>query len=485
MVSPQLLLAERYQFIESLGKRSAGRQTLLARDIQTQALVVIKLLTFPHDFEWEALKRFEREAHILKFLDHPKIPQYLDFFELQSPDLKGFGLVQTYLPARSLASWCEQGRTLSEPELKALAKDVLEILIYLHDRQPTVIHRDIKPSNLLLGERSGNHLGEVYLVDFGSVQNLATTQGGTITIVGTYGYMPPEQFGDRAVPASDLYSLGATLIYVATGQHPADLPQTNLKIQFRAQAHLSDTFADWLEWMTQPSLDCRPYSAQQALEALENGLQLPTHQIPIVWRKPAGSQIRLTTTVNTLDLVSHSIRVGNWQSSNLKNRFFTVCILLLLSGFILSVLSLIVSPALSPSWDYFFWQWILNTILFRIPIYASLLLLFWPVVRRLRFYLPLRRLRLLIRDKISLTSELWGLKYHFFKPVGKDEALIIQILKRDPSLSMMNAQHGYPELVLWVGTQRISIGGDGLLSEPEIEWLAQELSQCLGVPIVH
>ena len=59
-----------------------------------------------------------------------------------------------------------------------------------------MIHRDLKPSNILLGERSGNSVGQVYLVDFGSVQTVLATEGGTRTVVGTYGYMPQEQFGD-------------------------------------------------------------------------------------------------------------------------------------------------------------------------------------------------------------------------------------------------------------------------------------------------
>lgn len=69
-----------------------------------------------------------------------------------------------------------------------------------------MIHRDIKPSNILLGDRSGDFVGDVFLVDFGAVQTIDTQGKHTMTIVGTYGYMPPEQFGGRSSPASDLYS---------------------------------------------------------------------------------------------------------------------------------------------------------------------------------------------------------------------------------------------------------------------------------------
>jgi serine/threonine protein kinase len=100
----------RYQIQQQLGKK-AGRRTLLARDLQTQELVVIKLLTFNHDFEWSDLKLFEREAETLKSLSHPSIPRYLDYFEVNSPQLKGFALVQTYLPAKTLEEYVKADRS--------------------------------------------------------------------------------------------------------------------------------------------------------------------------------------------------------------------------------------------------------------------------------------------------------------------------------------------------------------------------------------
>jgi serine/threonine protein kinase len=261
------ILADRYQCDRRLGKQ-AGRQTLLARDLKTQQQVVVKLLSFSSDFNWEDLKLFEREVETLKSLSHPAIPQYLDSFEIDTPNRKGFALVQTYIEAKSLQEYISDGRTFSEREVKQLATALLDILAYLHQRQPPVIHRDIKPSNILLKNRSGNSVGEVYLVDFGAVQTLATQQGKTVTVVGTYGYMPPEQFGGRAVPASDLYGLGATLIALITKQHPADLPQQDLQIEFEQFTQLSRAFTNWLKRMTHPSLERRPASVQIAKEGL-------------------------------------------------------------------------------------------------------------------------------------------------------------------------------------------------------------------------
>jgi eukaryotic-like serine/threonine-protein kinase len=283
---PQVLHG-RYEIQQRLGKK-AGRQTLLARDIKTQQLVIIKLLTFGNSL-WEDFKLFEREIETLKSLSHPAIPSYLDSFEIEMRSSKGFAMVQSYIPAKSLEEEIAEGRTFSEAEIKQLAKSLLEILIYLHGFHPPVIHRDLKPSNILLGNRSGNSVGQVYLVDFGSVQTLASREGKTVTVVGTYGYMPPEQFGGRAVPASDLYSLGATLIALMTKCHPADLPQKDLQIQFEdieiLQAKLDPDLMNWLKWLTEPSLDRRCSSAQAASEALEKPRQALENYFPLQHKK--------------------------------------------------------------------------------------------------------------------------------------------------------------------------------------------------------
>jgi serine/threonine protein kinase len=273
MLDPGQLLCDRYQIQQQLSKK-AGRRTLLACDLQTQEQVAIKVLIFGSDFEWEDLKLFEREAETLKALDHPAIPRYLDFSELDLPQCRGFALVQTYIAAKSLAEYLKVGRTFSELEVKELAKSLLKILIYLHGRQPPVIHRDIKPSNILLGDRSGNSIGQVYLVDFGSVQTLAAQEGGTITVVGTYGYMPPEQFGDRATPASDLYALGATLIHLVTGIAPAELLK-NSQIQFIENTNLTTSFFEWLKKLTMAAAEQRFFSASEALKMIDCRIKSP------------------------------------------------------------------------------------------------------------------------------------------------------------------------------------------------------------------
>ncbi|MCJ8279904.1 MAG: serine/threonine protein kinase [Rivularia sp. ALOHA_DT_140] len=264
------ILKERYEIIRQLAKK-AGRKTLLARDLNTNELVVVKLLIFNSEVKWEELKLFETEAKTLHNLSFSAIPSCLDFFEVKLADKKALAFVQTYIEADSLEQHIQKRGIFQESEVKEVAKSFLRILVYLQEQNPPIIHRDIKPSNILLTNRSGNRIGDIFLVDFGSVETLASSESGVLTVVGTYGYMAPEQFGGRAVAASDLYGLGATLIYLLTGKSPQDLPQKQGLIQFEKVAECSREFSEWLKTMIEPLQEKR---FKTEVEAYENNEDL-------------------------------------------------------------------------------------------------------------------------------------------------------------------------------------------------------------------
>lgn len=267
MLQEQQVLQGRYKLKQQLGQ-NAGRQTWLADDlaVEPHQLVIVKLLAFSPQMQWEELKLFEREAQVLKHLEHPRIPRYRDYFSIEETDseLPWFGLVQECIPGSSLRQLLDGGQRFSEVQAQQIATEILNILVYLHELSPPVLHRDIKPSNLILSED-----GQVYLVDFGAVQDRAKAEGATFTVVGTSGYAAPEQLWGRAVPASDLYALGATLIHLLTRTAPADLPQQNLRLQFADRVNLNSSFAYWLEKLIDPAIEQRFSSARQALEALK------------------------------------------------------------------------------------------------------------------------------------------------------------------------------------------------------------------------
>jgi serine/threonine protein kinase len=273
MLQPQEIVNQRYQLERQLGQ-NAGRETWLAKDLQKEhELVVVKLLAFGGNVQWEDLKLFEREASVLKALAHPCIPKYRDYFSIDDRTL-WFGLVQEYIQGDSLREYIAKGHKFTEAQVKKIAIAILEILIYLHELSPQVLHRDIKPSNLILTESEGED-PTIYLVDFGAVQDRASAEGKSFTVVGTYGYAPMEQYGGRAVAASDLYALGATLIYLLTGVSPADLPQDDdARIVFSDRTGITPHFLQWIQKLVEPTVKKRYASARSALQALSEPLSI-------------------------------------------------------------------------------------------------------------------------------------------------------------------------------------------------------------------
>ncbi len=257
------IVAQKYQIINTLGEGGSGI-TYLAQDLHKNQIVALKALSLHRMTDWKAMELFEREAKILAQLNHPSIPDYLEYFDADTDGEKHFYIAQQLAPGKSLAKLVEENWRTNEQQLKDIAKQILEILIYLHSLTPPVTHRDIKPQNIIYDNK------KVFLVDFGAVQDTyySTFMRGS-TVVGTYGYMAPEQFQGKAVPATDLYGLGATLLFLLTHRSPADFPTDGLKIDFRSQIKVSDDFADWLDKMLEPDLEERFSSAKVALEVLQ------------------------------------------------------------------------------------------------------------------------------------------------------------------------------------------------------------------------
>ncbi|HEY9621053.1 MAG TPA: serine/threonine-protein kinase [Crinalium sp.] len=265
---PGQILGDRYEIEQQLGKKS-GRWTLLARDLVTETPVILKLLFIDDETLQDDIKLFKREIDALQTFSHPSTPQYLGYFEMELPlDGKALALIQTYVPGKSLEQHLKEGRKLNEVEAKQVARKALEILGYLHEHTPPIVHRDIKPSNLVLAEDADNIASHVCLVDFGSVKSFSSGDMTTFTLVGTDGYRPPEQLGRRAVRASDLYSLGVTLMTGITGMDASALPRRRLRIEVEDVLNLNPSFINWFKTVTEPELDKRFKTAQEALAAL-------------------------------------------------------------------------------------------------------------------------------------------------------------------------------------------------------------------------
>ena len=187
---------------------------------QEVKLVAIKCFRVDTAKEWKDVELAEREARTLASLDHPRLPKYFEHFE----EGGALYLVMEKIEGESLAALRTKGRAMSAADVSRMLEDIADALRYLHGRAPVVVHRDIKPGNILRRPD-----GSFALVDFGAVRDRLKPAGGS-TVVGTFGYMAPEQFQGRASPKSDVYGLGATAITMLTGEEPQDLPHEGLGI---------------------------------------------------------------------------------------------------------------------------------------------------------------------------------------------------------------------------------------------------------------
>jgi serine/threonine protein kinase len=259
------ILRGRYDVLEELGRGGQG-VTFRARDHQTGDEVVVKELAIGGLDDWKSLELFEREAEILNDVSHPRVPKYIDSFELEDEngDTRRF-LVREFVDGESVREMIDRGRHFKESEALEITRQLLQLLAFLHALDPPIIHRDIKPSNLIVDE-----VGRVFLVDFGVAQATVPETVGGSTVVGTAGFLPPEQLSGRSSPASDLYALGATLVYMLSFHHPATLDVYRLKLQFQAVTPVSGQFARFLDALLEPDARERLGSARVAISWLED-----------------------------------------------------------------------------------------------------------------------------------------------------------------------------------------------------------------------
>ncbi|MBD2292654.1 serine/threonine protein kinase [Anabaena sphaerica FACHB-251] len=252
-----------YQVIQELGRNSeGGRIAYLANDINSQQKVVIKEFCFAiTTADWSGVKAYEREIELLQRLNHPRIPHYIDSFE--KPGF--FYLVQEYKKAPSLGF----RRCFHPEEIKQIALSILKILVYLQQQSPPIIHRDIKPENILVDQKL-----QAYLVDFGLAKTQDEKTDLSTLVAGTPGFIPPEEeFGYPLTAASDLYSLGATLICLLTNTRAADIGKLiddHYRVNFhKLLPHISPGFRSWLKKMVEPNRKQRYANAAEALAALK------------------------------------------------------------------------------------------------------------------------------------------------------------------------------------------------------------------------
>ncbi|MGB8702900.1 MAG: serine/threonine protein kinase [Thermosynechococcaceae cyanobacterium] len=274
-----MLINGRYQILHPLQDGGFGH-TFLAEDTQLPSrrrCVIKQLKPIQNNPEFYRLiqDRFQREAAIQETLGEAcqDIPRLYAYFT----EGNRFYLVEEWVDGETLSQKVAEVGPFSETTVRRILTDVLAILDAVHSRQ--IIHRDIKPDNIMLRKRDG----KAVLIDFGAVKEtmgaILDSKGKTAQsiVIGTAGYMAPEQSAGRPLFVSDLYSLGLTAIHLLTGKSPAELdidPHSG-KIDWRSHAPtLSETLARTID----KAIQIHPFERFANARAMGQALQAPTPQ---------------------------------------------------------------------------------------------------------------------------------------------------------------------------------------------------------------
>jgi serine/threonine-protein kinase len=221
-LDPGSVLNARYEIVRRIGGGGMGA-VYLAKDRNLgDAPRAVKEMVEAHldpALHEKAIGDFKRESLLLTSLEHPSIPTIYDYFYDEA--LSRFYLVMKFISGGDLASRLRNapGGKIDEKTVADWGMQTADVLEYLHSRPKPIIYRDLKPANLMI---DGN-TSRIMVIDFGIARWVKQEEKG-VTAVGTMGYAPPELFGGRVEPRSDVYSLGATMFHLLTGSDPQDNP---------------------------------------------------------------------------------------------------------------------------------------------------------------------------------------------------------------------------------------------------------------------
>ncbi len=251
--TPAIKTINGYSVLEQIGGGGMGR-TYKAWNSAGEEVCLKEFRFGTRSDEEDAFKLeelFQREAKVLERLKHKDIPEFKGYFTAEENGEVRQYIAMEYVRGQNLQEIVKGGYRFTEKEAVEVAEQVLGQLEYLHSFAVPIVHRDVKPSNLIKKEN-----GHYALVDFGSVHDKVAKSLGGSTVIGTYGYAPMEMFYGRPVPKTDVYSLAATLVYLLTGEEPADFMNSEHRLDLE-KLNLTPDFKKLLYDTTELNLEKR------------------------------------------------------------------------------------------------------------------------------------------------------------------------------------------------------------------------------------
>ncbi len=202
------------------------------------------------------------ETDILKRLNHPHLPSIIDVIDRDDT----FLIVMDYIEGKSLDHWLKKDGAQPQEKVVEWAKQICDVLGYLHSRKPPIIYRDLKPANVMLKPD-----GQIMIIDFGTAREFKETSIEDTSCLGTQGYAAPEQYGGHGQTdaRTDIYTLGATMYHLLTGHNPSLPPYEMYPIR-RWNPALSSGFEKIVLKCTQRNPNDRYQNCAELMYALEH-----------------------------------------------------------------------------------------------------------------------------------------------------------------------------------------------------------------------
>jgi len=301
-----VVLGGQYEILKEIGEGGMS-YVYLARDNHLNKQWAVKEIKNDGSKSTETLlKSLEREANILKDVDHPVIPRIVDIVKYSGT----ICVIMDFIEGENLGDRLKQVGALDQEQVIEWSLELASALDYLHNRKPPIIYRDMKPSNVMIKPDDAG----VKLIDFGTAKEYTIENNADTTALGTRGYAAPEQFGDsqgrgiyKTDARTDIYNLGATMYHMVTGRNPQEPPYEMVPIR-QVNPALSTGLERIILKCTRPNPNDRYQNCSELIYALEHYTELDDSYRKSNRNKVIlfGASVLLTIVFGTLAIVGKS-----------------------------------------------------------------------------------------------------------------------------------------------------------------------------------